>query len=154
MFLYRGGGKYPVNSMNQLQKSSMLSKRRSLLLVLLSFLLLSCGPPKKLNEKWYQERWCALQNGESEVRLEDKTRCDCLTNEYAIEVDFSRKWAEAVGQSLHYAKMTGKQAGILLIVESNKDSRHYERLEGLIEYHQLPIKVWQTNQAGLEGANE
>ena len=133
---------------------SVRSKKRSFPLLVLSLLLVSCGSPKKSNEKWYQERWCALQKGESEVRLEDKTRCDCLTNDYAIEVDFSRKWAEAVGQSLHYAKMTGKQAGILLIVESSKDSRYYKRLEGLIGYHQLPIKVWQTNKADLEGANE
>ena len=113
-------------------------------------LLVSCSSSENINEKWYQERWCKENNGKYEVRLKDKTRCDCLTDDYAIEVDFARKWAEAVGQSLHYARMTGQQAGILLIVEESKDEKHLERLNKLIEYHELPIKVWTTNQSDLD----
>lgn len=40
---------------------------------------------------------------------------DCLTNEYAIEFDFSNKWAEAIGQispiediKMHEEKYKGK----------------------------------------------
>ena len=79
-----------------------------------------------------------------------RTRCDCLTDDYAIEVDFSHKWAEAIGQSLHYASMTGQQAGIVLIVEENKDKKHLKRLEQVIEFYALPIRVWTTNQKELE----
>jgi hypothetical protein len=49
-------------------------------------------------EKWYQERWCAEKGGEAEVVLPDRTRCDCLTDENAVELDFGPKWAEAIGQ--------------------------------------------------------
>jgi hypothetical protein len=123
---------------------------KMILILSLSFLMTSCNAPEKINEKWYQQRWCKQIDGQIEVRLEDKTRCDCLTDKYAIEVDFSRKWAEAVGQSLHYAKMTGKQAGILLIVESEQGKKHLTRLESVIAFHDLPINVWTTSKSELD----
>ncbi len=116
----------------------------------LTLLMTGCSSQEKLNEKWYQQRWCDQKDGRVEVYLKDKTRCDCLTDDYAIEVDFARKWAEAVGQSLHYSKMTGEQAGILLIVEGNKDKKYLSRLESVIDYHNLPITVWTTNQSELD----
>lgn len=119
-------------------------------LILTVLFLVSCSSSEKINETWYQERWCNEHDGESEVRLKDQTRCDCLTDDYAIEVDFAHKWAEAVGQSLHYARMTGEQAGILLIVEERKDKKHLARLNKLIEHHDLPIKVWTTKQSDLD----
>ena len=56
----------------------------------------------------------------------------------------------AVGQSLHYAKMTREKPGILLIVEGSKDKKYLTRLKNLIEYHQLSIKIWTTKQSDLE----
>lgn len=70
-----------------------------------------------LHESFYQDEWCEMQGGETEVVLEDRTRIDCLTEAYSIEFDFEDKWAEAIGQSLGYASMTGKKAGIVLILE-------------------------------------
>lgn len=101
------------------------------------------------NEKWYQQQWCSQMGGEMEVVLKDKTRCDCLIDGYAIEVDFSKKWAEAIGQSLHYAKMTNEKAGVLLIIEGPNDKRHLKRLEDTISYHSLPIRVWTTDEKAL-----
>lgn len=51
----------------------------------------------KKNEKYYQTEMCQELGGEMEYLLFDKTRVDCLTDEYAIEVDFAKKWAEAIG---------------------------------------------------------
>jgi len=115
----------------------------------LTLLMASCSTPEKINEKWYQQRWCDQKEGKVEVRLKDKTRCDCLTSDYAIEVDFAHKWAEAVGQSLHYAKMTGEKAGILLIVEDENDKEHFSRLENVIDFHDLPVTVWTTKKSDL-----
>ena len=112
------------------------------LLIATTLLLAGCSSPEKLNEKWYQERWCAQQGGEAEVRLKDKTRCDCLTADYAIEVDFARKWAEAIGQSLGYAFATNKKAGIVLILESKKDYKYWIKLNSIIDHYGLPIDVW------------
>ncbi|MCK4758833.1 MAG: hypothetical protein KAT69_02225 [Candidatus Aminicenantes bacterium] len=66
-------------------------------------------------EKDYQQEYC---KGIMEFRLPDRTRVDCLTEDHAIEFDFGKKWAEAVGQSLHYAAHTGRRAGIVLITWS------------------------------------
>ena len=123
---------------------------KTILTLFLALLMAGCSTQEKLNEKWYQQRWCDQKDGQVEVRLKDKTRCDCLTDDFAIEVDFAHKWAEAVGQSLHYAKMTDMPAGILLIVENNKDKKHFNRLENVINYHNLPITVWTTNKSAFQ----
>ncbi len=76
-----------------------------------------------------------------EVRLQDKTRVDCLTSTYAIEVDFAPKWAESVGQSIHYSLMTGKKSGVLLIMENGgRDRKHLNRLMKVAE--SKDIVVW------------
>jgi len=86
------------------------------------------------------------------VVLPDKTRCDCLTDTHAIEFDFGKKWAEAMGQSLYYSLQTGKRAGIVLILESVKDRKYLIRLNSTIMHHKLPIDVWITEIK--EGKNE
>ncbi len=104
---------------------------------------------KKIHEASYQQYWCKLHQGKAEVVLKDRTRCDCLTQEYAVEVDFAKKWAEAIGQSLHYARLTGKKAGVLLIVNGKKDTKHARRLKENIAYYKLPIRVWQIAASDL-----
>lgn len=96
----------------------------------------------KPKEKDYQAAFCEPLKGETEHRLSDQTRVDCLTDEYAIEVEFSRKWAEAIGQSLFYSLHTGKKAGIALIIKGNKEYKYYIRLNSTIEHFKLPITVW------------
>ena len=93
-------------------------------------------------ENWYQTKWCQEQDGKAEVSLPDRTRCDCVTKGYAIEIDFANKWYQAVGQSLHYSLQTNKRAGILLILESSKDRKYWEKLNRVIKKFGLPIDVW------------
>lgn len=83
--------------------------------------------------------------------LPDRTRCDCLTSTYAVEFDFGNKWAEAIGQALHYAIQTGKKAGIVLILEKEKDRKYWIRLNTIIQYYDLPIDTWQI---GLDGGGK
>lgn len=92
-------------------------------------------------ESWYQHRWCAEHNGETEVVLEDRTRVDCLTGKYAVEVDFGPKWAQAVGQAMHYAETTGKAPGVVLVVEKI-GNRYEERIRRVIEGRGLGIRLW------------
>ncbi len=98
------------------------------------------------HEKWYQEKWCSDQGGESEVTLPDRTRCDCITADHAVEVDFGDKWAEGIGQSLYYGLQTGKRPGILLILESVKDRKYYLRLNSVIQEYGLTIDVWMIGE--------
>lgn len=93
-------------------------------------------------ESWYQDAWCTKYNGITEYKLKDRTRVDCLTKTHAIEHDFANKWAEAVGQSLHYARLTGKKAGIALIVEKSREERYYRQLIKNVKFYDLPIDIW------------
>jgi len=77
--------------------------------------------------------------GETEYTLPDDTRVDCLTDEYAIEYEMGPRWAEAIGQSLHYAMWTQRQPGIVLIY---KNPDHIERLVHVIAHYDLGIRVW------------
>ena len=95
-------------------------------------------------EKWYQAQWCQDNNGQVEVVLPDRTRCDCLTSTHAIEFDFGNKWAEAIGQALYYAIQTGKKAGIVLILEKQKDYKYWIRLNSIIAHYGLPIDSWKV----------
>lgn len=64
-----------------------------------------------------------------EYRLNDGTRVDCLTEHYAVEIDFAPKWAECIGQCKHYSHKTGKQAACVLIMENwDKDQKYLKRL--------------------------
>ena len=89
-------------------------------------------------EREYQTQYCT---GKIEVVLPDKTRIDCETSDYAIEYDFSKKWAEGTGQSLHYGRMTGKTPGLVLITETEKDCKHVKIAADNIKHYWLPIRL-------------
>ncbi len=93
-------------------------------------------------ERWYQCQWAKAHGGITEYRLADGKRVDILTDKYAIEVDFAHKFYEAVGQALLYAARTGKQPGILLILEDPADQKYLANLAEILTYWHLPIQVW------------
>ena len=97
-------------------------------------------PYVKHNERYYQEKMCKKMDGLVEYRLKDKTRVDCLTDDYAIEVDFAKKWAEGIGQALFYALMTGKEPAVGLIV-GEKDTRYLKRLKKVASKFDIKIFV-------------
>ena len=99
-------------------------------------------------ESRYQEAWCNKMGGVMEYRLDDGTRVDCMTGEYAVEVDFAPKFYEAIGQSLFYALKTGKQAGILIILENGTDGRYMDRLYWVAKAER--IRVWMITPAELQ----
>jgi hypothetical protein len=75
-----------------------------------------------------------------EYRLFDRTRVDCLTDNYAIEVDFAKKWAEGIGQSLYYADVTGKIPAVGLIV-GKKDKRFLKRINRIAKKYNIKVFV-------------
>ena len=79
------------------------------------------------SERYYQEKFAREIGGRVEVLMKDGARCDILTATHAIEVDFAKKWAEAIGQSLSYAMHTGKRPGVALIVLSPSDNKDIKR---------------------------
>ena len=122
----------------RLRKSAMIC----LLIAGMMSLALCAGAASHHTERWYQTRWCSQAGGEAEVVMSDGSRCDCVTATHAIEFDFGHKWAESIGQSLHYGSLTGLRPGVVLILETESDARGLGRLEETIGGYDLPIDVW------------
>ena len=71
----------------------------------------------------------------------DFTRVDCLTARHAVEFDFANKWAESIGQALHYQLMTGKRAKVVLILERpEKQMVYFERVKKLAEIYDFDVE--------------
>ena len=94
-------------------------------------------------ERWYSDLWCGLNEGaRTEVVYEDRSRADCETREYAVETDFAPKYKYAIGQAMHYSTMSGKKAGILLIIEKPEHEKYYKALMRDLRKKKLYIRVW------------
>jgi hypothetical protein len=119
------------------------------LVSLLFLVLLAAGcAHKPLHEKDYQQWWFEKHGGELEYRLPDKTRVDCLTREYAVEVEYAPKWAESIGQALYYAQSTGRKPAVLVIVRDKDDERFLKRLRSVAK--EQGIKVWTVRPKELD----
>lgn len=114
-------------------------KKVSIILLTLLIFSLPVQAKRMYNEAYYQELWCSEQKGKMEYVLPDFTRVDCLTEDHAIEFDFANKWAESIGQALHYGMMTGKKPGIVLIIEKPKHFVYYNRIVPLCEKYGITL---------------
>jgi len=95
------------------------------------------------SESSYQHAYCSMHNGIEEFELQDKTRIDCLTDDYAIEFDFANKWAESIGQAVHYALMSGKKPKIVLILDNKYKQQqmvYYERVKKLGQVYNIDVE--------------
>ncbi len=86
--------------------------------------------------------FCLARDGELEKKMPHRRRADCITKGHAIEGDFAHKWEEAYSQSQQYARGANKKAGILLILENEKDKGYIKKLCDLIADQQVPIDVF------------
>lgn len=108
------------------------------------FLSLLCSAYElnaKMLEKDYRDLFCQKVNGKTEYRLEDSARIDCLNDQYAIEVEFAKKWAEGIGQSLYYAHMSGKKPAIALIMAPGKEETYLKRLDTVALRHGIKVFI-------------
>ena len=117
------------------------------LMLLLALTLVGCAHAP-LHEKDYQRWWCDRNKGEMEHRLPDGARVDCLTAEYAVEVEYAPKWAEAIGQALYYAQKTGRKPGVVVIVSNHRDERSLKRLRSVAK--EQNIRVWTVRPKDLD----
>lgn len=121
--------------------------KTTLLILLLPFTILAQKHVHK--EVYYQNAFSdtltskGIENSK-EVRLSDNTRCDIVTDQYAIEVDFANKWAESIGQCLHYALMLNKKPAVLLILEDDKDIKYLNRIK--VTSNKYHITIWIINK--------
>lgn len=112
---------------------SLLRRKHQIRSCCLSLLLagIACAPDRAIakhlhKESAYRDAWC---KGRTEVTLHDGSRVDCLLDNYAVEVEFAGKSFEALGQAMHYARVSGTKPAILLIIETPQDWHHYNRIK-------------------------
>jgi len=81
--------------------------------------------------------------GDVEVTLPDGTRADIVNTTHAVEVDFTDKWAEAVGQSLYYSFRLQKIAGIVLILDDPSNAtQNYNIKKVAVLCYKYNIDLW------------
>lgn len=71
--------------------------------------------PARKHEAHYVDVWCNSAGGDKEYVLPDRTRVDCLLDDFAVEFDWSFKWAECIGQASFYGEMTSRTSACVLI---------------------------------------
>jgi len=118
-------------------------KKLILILVLFNYSI-------KASEKSINNTWCSSYNGVIEYRTSYGTYVDCLTNEFAIEVEFDYKWKESIGQSFHYAEATNKKPGILIIKRSKSKKDYLEELNKTITKFNLPITIFIIDEQAIQ----
>ncbi|MGD9016489.1 MAG: hypothetical protein PVH30_03825 [Desulfobacterales bacterium] len=90
-----------------------------------------------------QNDWCREQAGIAGVTVYKNIRCECLTDTHAVKFNEASRWAEAIGDALYYSAVTGRKAGIVLIMNADSDRRYRHRLDDAINGNGLAIDVWE-----------
>jgi len=116
--------------------------KKFLLIIALVLFSVSVFSQTRQRESYYQHEFAVALDGQTEVRLMNGTRADIVTDEYAIEVDFGAKWAEAIGQSLSYGIELDKKPGILLVISGEDEIRFLERLMPVAVEHGIQVWIW------------
>jgi hypothetical protein len=110
-------------------------------IVIASTIPVSASPLTR-NEAYYAGRWCAEAGGVSEVVAPSGARVDCLLDGYAVEADWTYKWAESIGQALHYGAQFHRQPAILMLVPEDYQQSHIDRLQSTIDDNGLGIELF------------
>jgi len=114
-----------------------------LLIFFIVFLLL-LSSSALASEKKYIEEWCKRNKGTTGYYIDGGSNIDCLTEEYAVEFEFAKKWPEAVGWALYYSIKTDKRPGIVLIIKDKEDYAYLKKLLNVSETYD--IQVWTIPQ--------
>lgn len=119
--------------------------RTSIILIILSLIMIPsiCFAKRLHSEWWYTNKWCGPHGGKMKAVLNDGTKCDCMTADYVVEVEYANRWKNAIGKVLHYSLQTGKRSTIVLILERPRDQLYLDQLKTLIQYFSLPIDIWE-----------
>lgn len=81
-----------------------------------------------------------------EVPLPDGSRADALTEDFAVEVDWPEKWAEAPSQAVWYGMLTNKQPAVLLLLRGGATEKvHVARCAALCGRFHVELYFWRLD---------
>lgn len=89
-------------------------------------------------EKDWTDALARKINGQLEVQV-DRGRVDVMTDAYAIEIDFLKKWHEGLGQAIHYGDESTR-IGVLALIDEKKAHEDLEHMKLLKKIERLCIK--------------
>lgn len=123
------------------------------ILIVCFFLPVAAEEVRPKHEADYTRAFC--RNGTIEYSVRYATSnvfIDCLTAEHAIEVDWSDKWPEAIGQSLNYGMLMRKVPGVILVCRRSAAScrTYILRMKVAVRYYRLPIDVWYCEKSATK----
>jgi hypothetical protein len=119
--------------------------KKIILAVIFSALAMPALAQRAQVEDYYSEIWCTENGGTQEVYTDAGTRADCVFNDLVVEVDFDTKWAEGLGQALHYSVEFDRPGAVLLIVQNHNGDdrqRYIDRLQSTIDSLCLRIRIF------------
>lgn len=110
---------------------------------LLLFLGLFVVKVSAQHESDYIRALASHLGGETEVVV-TSGRVDIVTDHYAIEVERANKWKNSIGQALWYGLQMNRSAGVILIMEDNRDFKYVQQLQSALDHGGLgsTIRVW------------
>jgi len=104
-----------------------------------------CPPAQAAHGLYEAEVQAHLCAGiEQEVHLGEMGRADCVSTTHAIEIDWSEKWHEGLGQVLAYATATGLRPGLVLVCRQDEANclRHSLAAQEVFSAQHLPATIW------------
>lgn len=127
------------------------AKIHVLFIVALVGIIASCaGQGKQVlyDERDFQEAFNQVYfDGKAKMEVPVKYgRIDLLSDDYAVEVDRLEKFHEAMGQTLHYARETGRKPAIAVFIVDHRpgDKEKLKYVMRLCNYYN--IRVWFINE--------
>jgi hypothetical protein len=100
-------------------------------------------------EKYYTDIGCKKLNGISNYFV-DGVYIDCVTATEAIEFEFPEKWAEGVGQALHYGYIMKKTPTIVFIVETKDELKYIYRAMPILFKHGIKFYTMSHLEIGID----
>ena len=82
-----------------------------------------------------------IEDAKPEVTLADGSRVDILTPDRAVEVEWAKKWPEAIGQACFYGAMTSREPTILLLLRNRKEDLRFLH-RAIIAARRAGVTVW------------
>jgi len=98
----------------------------------------------KHREPYYTQLLAKKLDWVAEVQTPVGTRCDLVSQTHAVEVEWTTKPYQAVGQALHYSLELDKEPGILFLYRLDSE-REFALTRAGKTVDKLHIKVWWYN---------
>lgn len=108
------------------------------------FLLILSGVSfgKEINTQKFTDKWCSTYQGETRIEMVDGSFVDCVIKNQVIEIEKVSKWKEGLISVLHYARLSGKKPGLVLIKDGRDFERNLNDFKALLNFYLLRVDFW------------